>query len=706
MSIFDHFKHLNLSQDQEITLTNLETFLASPLQVFMLKGYAGSGKTTIIKGIVEFLDNKKKEYMLMAPTGRAAKILRDKTGKGKTIHSSIYNLEKLVSINKDSEVEAEHSFHYYFPIDQSETNSRILIIDEASMISAKESKNELFTFGTNNLLNDLFTFARLKSGNNKIIFVGDPAQLPPITDNKSLALDASYLRNLGYIVEEAEMKQVMRQGNNLILENAKKIRALLNSDKRTELQFQYDTESFIKLSPSEIIEKYLDSFPIPEIGNGVIISFSNSQSYHYNAAVRERLFPGNKRILEGDLIVIGNNNYHTYGAELYNGDIAKVISVSPDILLQSAPVQNKELNKKVLIQLQFRKISIRIPTYPDDIHCYIIESLLNSVNRDLSIDEMKSLYINFVMRFNEKQKANKESGRDYYKVGSEEFRQELKSDPFYNALKVKYGYAITCHKAQGGEWKKVFVDYSGRISLANDPLRWCYTATTRGIDTVYASNAPNFRKLDKFKFSPIVTISTLPNEALNFNNISASPFHTNTDHKCKSAKYWEVLEKLENTPFKLVKVETIGVYLERYTVVFEERQIVIQASNRNSGHFIDPFKIVNPNIEFQEKEIEDLFNKRIDTSHYYDYEPENSLLHKLHSMMQECCMELGITITNVQKGKQFYVNYYLITDSICSYIQFYYNDKGKLTTAMPKTFDCVNDGKLKSLIIKLTDYAS
>lgn len=706
MRIFNQFKHLNLSQGQGNALIKLEAFLDSPVPVFMLKGYAGSGKTTIIKILIDCLEKENRNYVLMAPTGRAAKILRDKTGKGQTIHSSIYNFDKLESVNKDSEIEAEHSFHYHFPVNQNDLNNNILIIDEASMISAKESKNELFTFGTNNLLNDLLTFARVKSNNNKIIFVGDPAQLPPITDSNSYALESNYLNSLGYTVVETEMKQVMRQGDNLILENANLIRGLITKENRDELALKYDNESFIKINSSEIIEKYIEIFPVPEIGNGAIISYSNSQCYQYNVAIRERIFPGKKNIEVGDLLLINNNNYHTYGIELFNGDFAKVIGVSSELILQSAPIQNKQFNKKLNIQLHFRQITIRIPSHSEDINCYIIDSLLHSMNRDLSLDEMKALYVNFVMRFKTKQNLNKESGRNFYKVGSGEFRKELKNDPFYNALKVKFGYAITCHKSQGGEWDKVFVDYSGRISLKKDPLRWCYTATTRGVNTVFAFNAPHFGKLDGFKFSSIGNIGTLSNDALNFDNVLISPFHFATQHKCKSAKYWEIFEKLENTPYNIIKVESIGTRLERYTISIDDSLIIIQASHKNSGHFTDVFKVINPNGNNIEKDLEILFNKKVNYIYTYAYEAEIEYLSELHSMIQECCMELEVTITNVQKGKQFYINYYLITDSICSYIQFYYNDKGKLTTAMPKSYNCINDNKLNNLILKLTEYAS
>lgn len=327
MSIFDHFKHLNLSPGQKTALTKLEAFLDSPVQLFMLKGYAGSGKTTILKGLVEYLKGKNKTFSLMAPTGRAAKILREKTGHGTTIHKAIYNFEKLLSVNKESEDDAEHSFHYFFPINEMNADEHIIIVDESSMISGKESKHELFTFGTNVLLDDLLTFSRIKTTNCKIIFVGDPAQLPPVTDSESLALKKSYFDGLGISVEETEITEVLRQGDNLILANAKRLRELLKQNNRTELHFEFDKNTFINTTAYEIIETYADLFPKPEIGDGIIISFSNAQCYHYNMALREKIFPAQRDIVAGDLVLINNNNYHTYGVELFNGDIAKVTSV-------------------------------------------------------------------------------------------------------------------------------------------------------------------------------------------------------------------------------------------------------------------------------------------------------------------------------------------------------------------------------------------
>lgn len=704
MNIFSHFKNLNLSQSQKTALVSLSDFLESSTQVFMFKGYAGSGKTTLVRGLIQFLEEKKQPFLVMAPTGRAAKVLRDKTGHGVTIHKGIYNFQKLKSVNQESEDDAAHSFHYYFPLNSLIEDGHIIIVDESSMISNVKSNHELFTFGTNVLLADLLTFANVKTSKNKIIFIGDPAQLPPVSDSKSRALDKDYFINdLKINVEETEMKDVMRQDDNLILANAKMLRSIITLPKRNELIFQYDNTSFIQLYGIDFISKFVDTFPNPEIGNGVIISFSNSQCYHYNTAIREKLFPNQSTVVPGDLLLINNNNYHTYGVELYNGDIAKVVYVDDAIITQSAPVYCDEGGKKVrkIFNIDFKKIRIRVPNHPDEIDCYIINSLLHSFNRDLSINEMKAIYINFVIRFNETQKKRKDSGLIVFKVGSEEFKNELQVDSFFNALKVKFGYAITCHKAQGGEWDKVFIDYHGRVSLKNDPLRWCYTATTRGKKVVYATNAPYFHNFSNLNFTAIGKIVTIPKDALSLNSVPTSPFHKENQPKCKSLKYWEIKEKLEFTDYILEKVESFGDYLERYTIKIADNILIqLQASHKGSGHFVEFFKTVTVADEVIKIELEHLFNSNFNHQFTIDYQSKHVFLADLHSRVQQSCSELNISLTNIVEGN-FFITYYFRTDAICSYIQFYYNGSEQLTTANPKTFQCDKDEKLELLIKSL-----
>ncbi len=503
-----------------------------------------------------------------------------------------------------------------------------------------------------------------------------------------------------------ELTEVQRQENNGILSNATKLRKVLENENTSELSFDYDQESFLKLNPVEVIDKFLELYPIPEIGEGVIISYSNAQCYHYNLGIRASLFPDQMDIKPGDLIMINNNNYHTYATELFNGDTAKVVDVSNVTVSQSAPVMSivKGEKKRKEISLEFRKITIRVSSYDKDIECYIIDSLLNSIDRDLSIEMMQALYINFVMRFNEGQDKRKQSGLTGYKVGSKEFSDELKKDPFYNALKVKYGYAITCHKAQGGEWEKVFVDYQGRVSLSKEALRWCYTATTRGVKTVYAINAPNFTPLAKLSFSKIVNVGKIANNALYLKDINCSPFHTTNLHKAKSLKYWDVKEQLESTEFEIESVETKGPYLEKYTITNkEDAKYTLQASHKGSGHFIDQFKVLNHNIS----ELENIFNTNSASKIKVKYSPCNDTLDGLYTMLQSECDDLQITITNVvEEVEKYYVTYFLITDSICAAIQFYFDKNYHFTKAIPKSFQCENDSKLTMLIDKLSNHAS
>ena len=193
--------------------------------------------------------------------------------------------------------------------------------------------------------------------------------------------------------------------------------------------------------------------------------------------------------------------------------MVKVMEVNGEIISRrNIPVYDTVNGKRIkkYVNLDFRRITIRPENFPSEIQCFIIDSLLNSPERDLSLLEMKALYIDFVMRFNSQQERKKELGQAFYKEGSEEFKQQLKTDPYYNALRVKYAYAITCHKAQGGEWDTTFVDYFGRTSLKNDPLKWSYTATTRARKKCYAANAPHLSDFSHFKVSPFGGLNKVP----------------------------------------------------------------------------------------------------------------------------------------------------------------------------------------------------
>jgi energy-coupling factor transporter ATP-binding protein EcfA2 len=707
MSVFDHFRHISLSDDQRLALGKIELFFKGNTQIFMLKGYAGSGKTTILKGLVNYLKETGRDFVMLAPTGRAAKVLRDRAGRGMTIHRGIYNFNKLILKEVESEDVAEKSLHYFFPIKDEIEEGRVIIVDEASMIADKKVQHELFTFGTGRLLSDLLTYSKIKTTRNKIIFVGDPAQLPPVTDATSLAFEHSFFDVHHISVDEVEMKTVMRQAaENLILYNAAKIRDLMACPVRTELELKFDNKHFLKVGDEEIAGTYTDHFPIPEVGNGVVISYSNAQCLSYNKAIREKVFPGCKDIVAGDVILINNNNYHTYAAELYNGDMAKVVSVSENIESQSALVyvtQGREKVKKH-ITLTFRNIIIKLPNHPDNISCKVFDNLLNNTASDLSITELKALYINFIMRFNEEQKTRKNQGLTFHKEGSEEFKALLKADPYYNALRIKYGYAVTCHKSQGGEWDTVFVDYYGRTGLKDAQLRWSYTAVTRAVNKCYNINPPNFTTFSKLSIAPIGPIGKVPNEAIQFSNIPLSPFHKVGLHPCKDLMYHEIVEKITDSPFTLTR----GVYqpyLDIYFFQVDTEEIRVQAIHNGAGLYYD-FVLMGTETE-QGMRLLSLLNQSYDRQFKVEYTPSHTNLEKLYSTLQKECEDAGITITNILEfSAKYYVTYYLKSSGVNSYIQFFFNGQTIPTRAIPKSIIGEEDQQLKCLINKITVYAN
>lgn len=698
MDLLSHFD-IELNQDQKELVKRLSLFLQGDEKVFILKGYAGTGKTTLIKGFIKFLVHEKKQFEVCAPTGRAAKILRNKTGFGSTIHSTIYDFDNLVAKNAEKKDEAEHSFEYFFPLKEL-VNETVIIVDEASMISSRFSKNELFDFGTNILLNDLLTFSRLQmKNNNKLIIIGDPAQLLPVGDNNSWALEKSFYAAKNISVSEGFLTEVIRQKNGHILENAFKIRNCIEKPDFKELQFSFDSSTFIDFNGKNVVQKYCELFPTTDFDNGVIITLSNAHNLRYNQEIRNELFPGNVHIAEGDLVQIINNNYNKYKTKIYNGDFAMITSIG-ETVNQSAAVFVDENGRKVkkIIDFTFRKVILRLPDFDEDIEAFIHENLLESTSRDLSINEMKALYINAVMRFRDSNKGEK--------VGSENFKNFLKNDVFFNALRVKYGYAITGHKSQGGEWKTVFVDYYGRVSLKNEPLRWSYTATTRASDCVYATNYPNFGKYHRLKFSAIGTVANIPHDAFNFENVPISPFHKITDHKCKSWLYWNIMDKCKNTVLKIKNIASEE-WLEKYTIELNDEILIAQISYNAAGYFSTDFKTTSVVSSNTKEYVLAVLNARNEVVFKNNYKPSEDFLTDLYNVVQAASNDTDVRITNViEKLGNYFVSYYFETDNPLSYIQFFFKKTKEFSTAIVKTFGTTDDIKLKNLLMKIEQYAN
>ncbi|MFC1529557.1 ATP-dependent RecD-like DNA helicase [Gemmatimonadota bacterium] len=468
-----------LTDSQLEAVTRLEAFLADEnTQCFILKGYAGTGKTFLIRGLARYLDKQHKNAALMAPTGRAAMVLARRTScPAYTIHKSIYILDRMVEI-KDEEDE----FKTFFSLreEANEETSVIYIVDEASMVSDIYSDSEFCQFGSGRLLADLIRYTRIGIGhlNPKIIFVGDPAQLPPVNSAYSPALNARYLqREHGLKTDEHVLSDVVRQEQeSTILQNATRIRTSIEQNlfNRFEISCGPDTEI---IRERDIEERYFHSTEIPPVEDRIVIAWRNRTVLSLNKILRTRMFGGSgeQPPQVGDRLIIVYNNA-TYG--LFNGDFAEVAKVAP------AEEIREVVRKQSRVQLSYRDVTLEClgqDGKPYLMDCKILENVLLSGERDISRDEHIALYIDFKAR-NADLRPN-----------TEQFSEALRSDPYFNALRVKYGYAITCNKAQGGEWPTAFVLFEDRHWTNQDAFRWAYTAITRAKQTLLAAAPPSFR---------------------------------------------------------------------------------------------------------------------------------------------------------------------------------------------------------------------
>jgi len=501
MNIFDHFRHVNLTKDQRNTLEMLHAFLESDERVFILKGYAGSGKTTLLKGFVEYLQSLEKRYQLMAPTGRAAKVINQKTGfESTTIHKGIYSFEELQEI-KQSEEENDLSFLYNYKIrNNTEVYNSILIVDEASMLSDVLSQGEFFRFGSGHLLRDLVSYSRIQeeTTTSKIIFIGDPAQLPPIGMKFSPALDQNYLTETYKVsVKHTEMKEVKRQdANNSILISATKIRQCLTSGYFNDFDLRENNRDIF--NPK--YQDYLDSYNSQQ-EQKIIICYQNKTALDLNLAIRKDKFGTDLPIQASDTVIIGGNNYRL---GIMNGEFAVVSEASSSVESREVSFY-LEKGKTKTVRLTWRGISLVLPdenNQPKTINGYILENYLYGDNY-LKPEEQRALYVDFKNRYPK------------LKKGTQEFKDAIIKDKYFNCILLKYGYAVTCHKAQGGEWANAFVfwDRGAKTNfnfyeLEHDPsgkpnsdfYRWAYTAVTRASKKLFCINPPFFSSFSGMDF--------------------------------------------------------------------------------------------------------------------------------------------------------------------------------------------------------------
>lgn len=670
---------MELTNQQNKVFEQIKAFLNSDASVFILRGYAGTGKTTMVKVIADYIEQTR-QLVMMAPTGRAARVLAMKTGHtATTIHKAIYS-KAHVEPKKVKNI-AKSEFKFVFSINNSENGGNIVaIVDEASMVCSRKIEHELFMFGTDNLMEDLLTFVRPNFG-GKVIFVGDPAQLPPVGESVSNALRAEYFKEKGLKVIEAELTEVLRQkDDSVILKNAMMIRDLLKKDKRNQLVFEEQKDDVETIPSEQFLDKYLNYRKESGKHDSVIICYSNKSANRYNRDIRKSLYGGDVPLQENDILLITQNNYRL---DRMNGEFVPVLSIGERIQ-QSAPVYAQIGGKKERIVITLNFIKVTVPNGDGNpIPCMLLEDLLTSDTATISIDENRALYINFCMR------------NPNLKQGTESFAEALLNDEYYNAIRAKYGYAVTGHKCQGGEWGKVFVDYTGRTGLDDDSLRWAYTATTRAQKTLYVTNLPHITPFSKFRIEPIQKCKNIAPECRILNEVPPTPFHNKNVDNGIRAKYHCIAKNMEYTPYRIISVQSRP-YLEIYNIQTPDGVDRYDLFYK-AGDIFQPAKAASPNQHTPLIEI--MLNDEQGMSYKYNYIPSDESHCKLLDLIRSACDTISVQITNVvEHAEDFSTTYYMRTSGTFSYIKVYVNSNGFITYAKPMSLKGKDDGELSEII--------
>lgn len=423
--------------------------------IFVVNGYAGTGKTTAVTSLVKTLKAHGRQFRLMAPTGRAAKVLAHYTGeKAYTIHKTIYRQTSM----KDGIGR--------FTLSPNKDNDTVYIVDEASLIGTDGGVNSIF--GSGNLLDDLLSY--LRNGlDNKLILIGDSAQLPPVGMDLSPALNMDYISMLGG-GEFCELKTVVRQAEESgILYNATIIRNLINSMSPESLHLELKGFSDISaIKGGELIECISDAYSQYGMDETVVLCRSNRRANRYNAGIRATVNFSEERLVRDERLMIVKNCYQFLdGLEdidfIANGDLARLERI---------------YRYEERYGLHFATAELSLTDYGEaEMTAKVILDTLESETASLGAGQQEMLFLGL--------------NEDYSDTRSKAKRYKLiREDPYYNALQLKYAYAITCHKSQGGQWKCVFIDNMLWNEPTVDDLKWLYTAITRAVEKVYLVNFP------------------------------------------------------------------------------------------------------------------------------------------------------------------------------------------------------------------------
>lgn len=449
---------------QETLFADIADFITGDdNDILVINGYAGTGKTTAISAVIASMKEFKVPCVLLAPTGRAAKVLASYAGvRASTIHKHIYRQK---SVGEDG--------FGQFAMAPNKAKDTLFVVDEVSLIGIENnSQQSTASFGTGNLLEDLIRFVRSGTG-CRLIMIGDAAQLPPIGLDKSPALSEEYMSFAGG-VRFSELVTVVRQKKESgILHNATQLRKLIAVEyfqdiEPSELHLDFDGfDDVERISGGELIDKISEAYDRYGEDETIVLCRSNRRANRYNAGIRAQVQYKEERLVRDDRLMIVKNCYKFLeGVEgmdyIANGDMAKLVRIS---------------HFEDRYGLHFADATLMFPDYDNqEVKAKVCLDTLESESASLTYEQQNILYQGVL--------------EDYSGLSTKKKRYDaVKEDPFYNALQLKYAEAITCHKSQGGQWKCVFIDNPFWMDMLTlDDLKWLYTAITRGVEKVYAVN--------------------------------------------------------------------------------------------------------------------------------------------------------------------------------------------------------------------------
>ena len=463
------------TQEQAHALDVFARFLTdrNPQVVMILRGSAGTGKTSLSGAIVRTLQSIRQKVMLLAPTGRAAKVFSQNSGTpAYTIHRRIYREKSFSGVDGQ------------FNLNDNLFTDTLFMVDEASMVANMGLGG--MNFGSGCLLDDLVHFV-YQGRNDRLMLIGDKAQLPPVGEEESPALNAAMLQGYGLTVYECDLNEVLRQSKQSgILYNATMIRQMITHDDITQLpKIRFTGFSDIRQMPgAELIEALADSYHHVGLDDTIVVTRSNKRANIFNQGIRNMVLDREEELSQGDILMIVKNNYYWMEEErkkikekdnqvpsndipafLANGDRAKVLKVRRRIDLYG---------------FRFATLLLQFPDYGNyELEATVLLDTLTSEAPALTHEQQEQLF--------------HQIEEDYQDVPLKADRMKaIRQDQFYNALQVKFAYAVTCHKAQGGQWAHVYVDqgYMTDDMLTPDYIHWLYTAFTRATEMLYLVNWP------------------------------------------------------------------------------------------------------------------------------------------------------------------------------------------------------------------------